>query len=81
MNSMQPIETGNIILILVGAGLVLSGPYIIYRTVYGVLERRKADPSASLHLVSNGINFLIAVLFFMAGILFIVNNLRGNPLA
>jgi hypothetical protein len=78
---MRPIETGNIILIIVGAGLVLSGPYIVYRTVFGVLERRKTDPKANLHLVSNGINFLIAVLFFMAGILFIVNNLRGNPLA
>jgi hypothetical protein len=76
-----PIEAGNIILILIGALLVASGPYIVYRTVSGVLERRRADPKASLHLPSNALNFIIAVLFFIAGILFIVNNLRGNPLA
>ena len=76
-----PIETGNIILIIVGVLLVLSGPLIIYRTVKGVLERRRFDPQAKLHVFSNGLNFLIAVLFFLAGILFIVNNLRGNPLA
>lgn len=76
-----PIEVGNIILIIVGVALVLSGPYIVYRTVTGVMERRRADPKAKLHLLSNGLNFLIAALFFLAGILFIVNNLRGNPLA
>ena len=77
---MKPIETGNIILIVMGALLVLSGPYIIYRTVKGILERRRSDPKAKLHFFSNGLNFLIAVLFFVAGILFILNNLRGNPL-
>ncbi len=76
-----PIETGNIVLIIVGALLILSGPYIVYRTITGVMERRRADPKASLHVFSNGLNFLIAVLFFVAGILFIINNLRGNPLA
>jgi hypothetical protein len=75
------IELGNVVLIVLGLVLLLSGPYIGYRTVAGVLERRKTDPSAKLHLFSNGINILIAVLFFFAGILFIVNNLRGNPLA
>ena len=78
---MGTIEFGNIILILLGFVLLLSGPYIGYRTVAGVLERRKADPTAKLYVFSNGINLLIAVLFFFAGILFIVNNLRGNPLA
>ena len=78
---MKPIETGNIILIIVGALLVGSGPLIIYKTVMGVIQRRKEDPKASLHVFSNGLNFLIALLFFAAGILFIINNLRGNPLA
>ena len=78
---MKPIETGNIVLIILGALLVLSGPFIIYRTIMGIRQRRKADPQASLQLFSNGLNLLIAVLFFLAGILFIVNNLRGNPLA
>ena len=77
---MHPIETGNVVLIFVGALLILSGPLIVYRTVVGVVQRRRADPRAKLHLFSNGINFLIAVLFFLAGILFIWNNLRGNPL-
>ena len=77
---MHPIQTGNIVLILVGIGLILSGPYIIYRTIKGVKQRRKLDPKASLHIFSNGLNFIIAVLFFGAGILFVINNLRGNPL-
>ncbi len=78
---MKPIESGNIILILVGILLVLSGPVIIYRTIVGVKARRKEDPKAELHIFSNGLNFVIAVLFFIAGILFVVNNLRGNPLS
>ncbi len=78
---MHPIEIGNIVLILVGIGLILSGPVIIYRTVTGVVKRRRQDPKASLQVFSNGLNFLIAVLFFVAGILFVLNNLRGNPLS
>lgn len=77
----HPIQTGNILLILVGVALVLSGPYITYRTVLG-LKKKQPDPGkAAYHAFSNALNFLIAVLFFVAGILFIVNNLRGNPLA
>lgn len=78
---MKSLETGNYVLILVGALLVGSGPLIIYKTVTGVRQRRKEDPKASLHVFSNGLNFVIAILFFVAGILFIINNLRGNPLA
>lgn len=78
---MGKIELGNIVLILLGLVLLGSGPYIGYRTVTGVLQRRREDPTAKVHWFSNGINILIAVLFFLAGILFIVNNLRGNPLA
>ena len=78
---MGKIELGNIVLILLGLVLLGSGPYIGYRTVTGVLERRRTDPTAKVHWFSNGINILIAVLFFFAGILFIMNNLRGNPLA
>ena len=76
-----PIETANIVLILVGVALLISGPLIIYKTIMGVVARRRTDPAAKLHGVSNGLNFLIAILFFIAGILFIVNNLRGNPLS
>ena len=79
--SKYPIETGNIVLILVGVALVISGPLIVYKTVTGVIARRKADPKAKLHGISNGLNFVIAILFFIAGILFILNNLRGNPLS
>lgn len=77
----HPMELGNYLLILLGILLVLSGPYIIYRTVTGVKQRRQADPNAKIFWLSNGINFLIAFLFFFAGILFIWNNLRGNPLS
>ena len=77
----HPIEIGNIVLILLGVILTLSGPYIIYRTITGIIASRKEDANASLHWFSNGLNFLIAVIFFMAGILFITNNLKGNPLA
>ncbi|MCB0403490.1 MAG: hypothetical protein KDD51_01795 [Bdellovibrionales bacterium] len=76
-----PVTTGNIILIVLGAALVVSGPYITYRTIKGVMDARKQDPGAPVHYFSNGINFLIAIVFFFAGILFIRNNLAGNPLA
>jgi hypothetical protein len=76
----NPIEFGNILLILMGILLVWSGPYISYRTVKGMIESRKKDPKANLHIFNNGLNFIIAVLFSMAGVLFIINNLKGNPL-
>lgn len=76
-----PIETGNIVLILLGAALVISGPIIIYRTIADIWNRRKQDPTAKIHVLSSGLNFLIAVVFIIAGILFIINNLHGNALA
>lgn len=76
-----PIEAANIALILVGVALVASGPIIIYRTLRGMMNIRRVDPHGDVHWFSNGINLLIAVVFFLAGILFIINNLRGNPLA
>ena len=76
-----PIELGNIVLILVGVLLVLSGPLIVYKTIQGMRQRKKADPNAEMHWFSNGLNFVIALLFFLAGLLFIFNNLRGNPLS
>lgn len=76
-----PLETGNFVLIGVGILLIMSGPLISYRTVKGMVDARRLNPQADLHGFSNGLNLLIAVLFFIAGILFVVNNLRGNPLA
>ena len=70
----------NFILIVVGVILIFSGPYITYRTVTGMKEKRRLDPSASLQWGSNAINILIAFAFFGAGICFVLNNLRGNPL-
>jgi len=75
------LEFGNYVLILFGVVLFGSGPVIMYQTVRGIILRRKENPSASFHLFSTLLNFLIAVLFFLAGVLFVVNNLRGNPLA
>jgi hypothetical protein len=77
----HPIELANILLMLLGAILVVSGPVIVYRTVKGMREIRKVDAQGDVHWWSNGINLVIALVFFAAGILFIVNNLRGNPLA
>jgi len=76
-----PIEWGNIALILVGFVLIFSGPLILYRTVRSVLKARQEDPKASIQPFNNGFNILIGILFFGAGILFVLNNLRGNPLS
>lgn len=76
---MHSIQTANIVLILIGVLLILSGPYILYRTVVGVIQRRREDPSASLQIFSNFLNIIIGVLCFIAGILFVMNNLKGNP--
>lgn len=77
---MHPMETANYVLILVGIALVLSGPLITYKTIVGMKKIRREDPKASIHPISNGLNFVIALMFFIAGILFVINNLRGNPL-
>ena len=76
------IDWANILLILLGVALVASGPWIIFTTVRGIL---KATPPPSkgakvYNVLSDGLNFVIAILFFFAGILFIINNLRGNPI-
>lgn len=81
MGSLGPIQLGNIVLIILGLLLVVSGPVITYRTVKGVLMRKKEEPNADVQWFSNGLNLVIAILFFLAGILFIINNLKGNPLA
>ena len=75
------IETGNVVLILIGLILIVSGPIIVYRTTIDILRRRKRDSKAKIHYFSTFINYLIAVLFLLAGILFVINNLKGNPLA
>lgn len=77
---MHPMETANYVLILIGLVLIVSGPVITYKTIQGIKKIRSEDPTASIHPISNGLNFVIAVLFFIAGILFVVNNLKGNPL-
>lgn len=77
---MHPIETGNIVLIMVGGLLQIGGVVIIYRTVMGMVRARKKDPRAPLYVFSNAINIVIAVVFMIAGVLFVINNLRGNPL-
>lgn len=73
----HPIETGNVVLIFLGIGLILSGITIIFRTLKSVL---KLKPKDIKELGSHLLNVLIAVIFVVAGGLFIVNNLRGNPL-
>lgn len=70
-----PFGIGNFLLILLGIALLISGPIIVYRTVTGVMKRRREDPGESIHPFNNGLNVLIGVLFFFWGILFIKNNL------
>ena len=74
-----PIEAGNVALIILGVVLVISGPVIIYRTCKDILHPKAGANRGNL-LFSSLLNFVIAVLFVIAGILFVVNNLRGNPL-
>jgi len=81
---MHPLQTANYLLILLGIGLIISGPVITYKTVQGALQKRKEDPTHHFTggwWINSSLNLLIAVLFFIAGILFVINNLRGNPLA
>lgn len=76
----HPLETANYILILIGVILIGSGPYIVFRTTQSVIARRRQDPNAKFQWFSNTLNYAIAVVFFAAGILFVLNNLKGNPL-
>ena len=78
--AVHPIETDNIILICVGVLLQVGGIVIIYRTIMGMVRARKKDARAPLHLFSNALNLVIAVVFMVAGVLFVINNLRGNQL-
>jgi H+/Cl- antiporter ClcA len=77
---MHPIETGNIVLIVVGLVMIISGPWIIYNVVTGLVRVRRTDPQAEVQKVNMGTNLVIAVILFFAGILFVKNNLSGNPL-
>ena len=70
---MGSIETGNVVLILLGVVLFFSGPLIVWRTCIGL---RKKTTS----WFSGIFNFIIAILFTFAGYFFVKNNLRGNPL-
>ena len=80
---------GNIALILLGLVLLVSGPYIIYRTIQTVVRSYREWFEGKLFdrvrrvvgaLLSHGLNLIIGILFFLAGILFIWNNLRGGAL-
>ncbi len=76
-----PIETGNIVLILLGIVLVASAPYITYRTLREIRLKQSLKEKIGLQQWgSHGLNFVIAGLFLFAGVLFVLNNLRGNPL-
>jgi uncharacterized membrane protein YidH (DUF202 family) len=76
-----PLETGNFVLILLGILLVCLGPYIVFRTVKDIRARQARKESIALQQWgSHALNFLIAALFLFAGTLFVINNLRGNPL-
>ncbi len=67
-------------MMLLGATLVISGVVIVYRTANGMIKARMVEPGGQLYLGSNALNFVIGIVFAAAGVLFVVNNLRGNPL-
>ncbi len=73
---------GNYLLILLGIVLALSGPYIVYRTWVDVQKKRQSKEGVTLQQwASHALNLVIAALFLFAGVLFVVNNLRGNELS
>lgn len=77
-----PLDTANYVLILLGIVLIGSGPYIAYRTLKDIGAKKRSGEKLTLQQGgSHALNFVIAVLFLFAGILFVVNNLKGNPLA
>jgi hypothetical protein len=77
---MHPIQLGNWILILLGVLMVLGGPWLAYRTVMTELAILRQKPGSQPQWFNSGINLVIGIVLFLAGILFVVNNLRGNPL-
>ncbi len=78
---MHSLGTGNYLLILFGFGLIALGPYVLYQTIRGVRKQIAEHPEEKVHWFSNFINVLIGIVCFWAGILFVINNLRGNPFA
>lgn len=79
---MHSIELGNIVLILVGIALVIVAIVILYRTAKGLVRRKDTEQSknVALYLASELLNLVIGVVFLIAGVLFVLNNLRGNPI-
>jgi uncharacterized membrane protein YidH (DUF202 family) len=78
---MQSIELGNIVLILVGIVLVVVAFVILYRTGRGLLRKKAPDQkNFALYVASELLNLVIGVVFLVAGVLFVLNNLRGNPI-
>jgi hypothetical protein len=78
---MHPIELGNWVLIALGVCMALGGPWLLYRTIRSEIDARKAQPGVQPQWINSGINVLIALALLFAGVLFVTNNLRGNPLA
>lgn len=81
MPRMGPIETANIVMMILGVVLIGSSPVIVYRTVRGEKMRLRDNPEVKIQWFNSGLNIVIAVVFLVAGVFFIINNLRGNPLA
>jgi hypothetical protein len=77
---MHPIQLGNWILIVFGVCMVAGGPYLIYRTVATEIQLVKANPGTKPQWINSGINLIIGAALLFAGVLFVLNNLRGNPL-
>lgn len=76
---MQNIQLANLMMILLGIVMTISGPWIAVRTVQWEKNRRAENPAIRPDWFNSGFNLVIGVLLLLAGILFVVNNLRGNP--
>lgn len=79
------LQIGNYLLIALGTLLAVSGPWLLVRTLRSFFAA--APPSlphggaGQFDILTRLVNIIIALLFLGAGVLFILNNLRGNPLA
>ena len=79
--SNNSLELGNYLIILLGAGLIFLGPYILYKSVTDILRRRReGKPLSFFQWASHGLNLVIAVAFVYAGFHFVVNNLQARAL-
>lgn len=76
---MHPIQLGNWLLIVLGIGMIVCGPWMVVSAIKSEIRSRALK--AKSDWFNTGFNLIVGPVLFLAGILFVINNLRGNPLA